>query len=152
MYVERPKECLLTSLMIHPKLFSLAHLISAICTHVRTHAHHFRCFLFKKLVFLRARSTIVKCRGPDNCSLQSCFVGDNRQKESERENLHGDALQMRPFSWRPVLPTMYLMKSPCECTGFAQLPGNFKQSMHRNCPTSRTFWANPCIVEGSDAM
>ena len=118
---------------------SSAPYISAICTHARTQAHHFRCFLLKKLVFLRARSTIVKRRGPDNCSLQSCFVGDNRQKESERENLRR-CTQYGAFSsgGRPVLPIMYLMKHPCVCTGFAQL---FKQS-----------WANPRIVEGSDAM
>ena len=91
--------------MIPPVLLILVHLIylSAICTHARTHAHahhHFRCFLLKRLVFLRARSTIVKCRGPDNCSLQSCFVGDNRQKESERENLQR-CTRNAAFLWTP---------------------------------------------------
>ena len=92
--------------MIPPVLLILVHLIylSAICTHARTHAHahnHFRCFPLKRLVFLRARSTIVKCRGPDNCSLQSCFVGDNRQKESERENLQRCTLDAAFLCWTP---------------------------------------------------
>ena len=91
--------------MIPPVPLILVHLIylSAICTHARTHSahahHHFRCFLLKRLVFLRARSTIVKRRGPDNCSLQSCFVGDNRQKESERENLQR-CTRNAAFLWR----------------------------------------------------